>query len=84
MLKAHATQIKPKSPPKPKGGNSRNSRNSAASYVEPLLKAVNRLESEPQTEMVEEEESWLDMGIRLLKQFGPMALEVAPMLLALL
>jgi hypothetical protein len=34
--------------------------------------------------MVEEEESWLDMGIRLLKQFGPMALEVAPMLLALL
>jgi hypothetical protein len=48
-------------------------------------KAVNALQNTPMPPDEEEElESWLDWGLELVKEWGPVALEAVPGLLALL
>jgi hypothetical protein len=50
-----------------------------------LSKALKAAEGIPPLPQEEEElESWLDWGLDLLREVGPVALEMAPALLALL
>jgi hypothetical protein len=61
-------------------------RKSGDMSTEELLRAVLKLlegKDLPQEEE-KEVESWLDWGMGILKELGPMALELAPSLLALL
>lgn len=48
-----------------------------------LLSVVSRL-TKGNGEIDPQDESWLDWGLKLLQEWGPMLLEFAPMLLALL
>jgi len=72
-------------PPPPTSDSGRKPSNSKNLPGAMLDTALGLLEDQPALPSLEEPvEDWLDWGIALLKDLGPLALEVAPMLLALL
>lgn len=89
-VKSHASKRKPansKSPSKPP----QDAQPPKKEHVKQLEKHLRKMLSKEETELtklpledLKASESWLDWGLRMVKEYGPTLLELAPSLLALL